>query len=62
MRIKTSRKDRTCKGCGQAISKGQKYGQKTKTITDNEAPPSDGMTIYVTKLSFTLDYCQSCIT
>ena len=59
MKLKHSRKARTCKDCGVAIAKGDLYGQRTGSITGEESI-NGGKDWYHTRISFKIDICECC--
>lgn len=62
MKLKRTRKQRTCCNCQAPISKGAFYGQKTKTILNDPQGQSfnGGRSWEPFKLTQKLIFCESC--
>ena len=59
MKLKRTRKERTCKECGARIAKGDLYGQRTISISGHESI-NGGRDWYATRISAKRDICESC--
>ena len=59
MKLKCSRKARTCKDCGVAIAKGDLYSQRTRSISAEESI-NGGKDWHPTRISFKIDICECC--
>ena len=61
MKLKRTRKERTCHECKKTILKGQLYGQKTKTISDPQGQSlNGGRTWSAFQMSLKMDLCPRC--
>ncbi len=61
MKLKRTRKERICYECKKTILKGQKYGQKTKTISDPQGQSlNGGRTWSAFQMSLKIDLCPRC--
>ena len=67
MKLKRTRKERTCKACGAHIAKGDFYGQRSTTITGGNSDEDslsdyaiENKAIVIERLVVRQDICQSC--
>ena len=61
MKLKRSRKQRSCSECNSPIQKGELYGQRWKTITDKEGQSFNGGKTWIPlTLRHKLDICKEC--
>ena len=63
MKLKRTRRERTCHECKKKIIKGDSYGQKSITLgskQDGQAETFDGSAIIVHQMRIKVDICQEC--
>ena len=63
MKLKRTRKERTCHQCKKTILKNESYGQKSITLgskQDGESESFDGMYLVVHQMRIKVDICQEC--
>ena len=63
MKLKKTRKERSCHTCKKKIFKGESYGQKSITLgskQDGQAETFDGSAIIVHQMRIKVDICQEC--
>ena len=65
MKLKTTRRDRTCHQCKCSIARGSRYGQRSMTLgskQDGQAETFDGTAITVHQMRIKVDICEGCAT
>ena len=65
MKLKTTRRDRTCHHCKCSIARGSRYGQRSMTLgskQDGQAETFDGTAIIVHQMRIKVDVCEGCAT
>lgn len=63
MKLKRTRKERTCHECKKTILKNESYGQRSITLgskQDGESESFDGMYLVVHQMRIKVDICQGC--
>ena len=63
MKLKRTRKERTCHECKKTILKNESYGQRSITLgskQDGESESFDGMYLVVHQMRIKVDICQEC--
>jgi hypothetical protein len=65
MKLKKTRKERTCHSCKQTILKGQQYGQRSQKITgkatqDEHREASQRGVFLIESFSVQRDFCACC--
>ena len=63
MKLKRTRRERTCHECKKKIFKGDSYGQRSITLgskQDGQAETFDGHAIIVHQMRIKVDICQEC--
>tara|TARA_R100001463_G_scaffold121670_1_gene177957 strand:+ start:258 stop:455 length:198 start_codon:yes stop_codon:yes gene_type:complete len=63
MKLKKTRKERSCHTCKKKIFKGESYGQRSITLgskQDGQAETSDGMYTVVHQMRVNVSVCQEC--
>ena len=63
MKLKRTRKERTCHECKKTILKNESYGQRSITLgskKDGESESFDGMYLVVHQMRIKVDICQEC--
>ena len=63
MKLKRTRKERTCHECKKTILKNESYGQRSITLgskQDGESVSFDGMYLVVHQMRIKVDICQEC--
>ena len=63
MKLKRTRKERTCHQCKKTILKNESYGQRSMTLgskQDGQAETFDGSAIIVHQMRIKVDICQGC--
>ena len=61
MKLKRTRKERTCHECKKTILKNESYGQRSITLgskQDGESESFDGMYLVVHQMRIKVDICQ----
>jgi len=59
MKLKRSMKERTCKGCGAKIGKGDLYGQRSRSVSLQESI-NEGRDWRPIRISVKSDICSEC--
>jgi hypothetical protein len=63
MKLKRTRRERTCHECKKTILKNDSYGQRSITLgskQDGQAETFDGHAIIVHQMRIKVDICQEC--
>jgi len=63
MKLKRTRKERTCHECKKTILKNDSYGQRSITLgskKDGESESFDGDYLVVHQMRIKVDICQGC--
>ena len=63
MKLKRTRRERTCHECKKTILKNESYGQRSITLgskQDGESESFDGMSLVVHQMRIKGDICQEC--
>ena len=63
MKLKRTRKERTCHECKKTILKNESYGQRSITLgskQDGESESFDGMYLVVHQMRIKVNICQEC--
>ena len=63
MKLKRTRKERTCHQCKKTILKNESYGQRSVTLgskQDGESESFNGMYLVVHQMRIKVDICQEC--
>ena len=63
MKLKRTRRERTCHECKKTILKNDSYGQRSITLgskQDGQAETFDGSAIIVHQMRIKVDICQEC--
>ena len=63
MKLKRTRRERTCHECKKTILKNDSYGQRSITLgskQDGQAETFDGSAIIVHQIRIKVDICQEC--
>jgi hypothetical protein len=63
MKLKATRKARTCHACKCSIVKGDKYGQRSITLgskKDGQSESFEGMTLVVHQMRVNVSLCKEC--
>ena len=63
MKLKRTRRERTCHKCKKTILKNESYGQRSITLgskQNGESESFDGMYLVVHQMRIKVDICQEC--
>ena len=63
MKLKRTRRERTCHECKKTILKNDSYGQRSITLgskQDGESESFNGMYLVVHQMRIKVDICQEC--